>query len=146
MTDFAPRFQRDGKMFSPMMLVRKVERISGAPTIRILLRPMQNYGAELMAPQRDLASGAAGSHIRYLGKDFVLRLTTDAPANAIADETPFALDRPVTLVLGPDEELHGLPADVGNDFLERTAAWWHDWVGSLTIPPDWRDLPGRVRP
>lgn len=141
-TDFAPRFQQDGKLFSPMMLVRRIERISGAPTIRILLRPMQHYGAELMTPQRDPApvgSGAAGSHIRYVGKDFVLRLTTDAPANAIAEETPFALDQSVTLLLGPDEELRGLPAEVGNDFLERTAAWWHDWVGSLTIPPDWRD-------
>jgi GH15 family glucan-1,4-alpha-glucosidase len=141
-TDFAPRFQHDGTVFSPMMIVRRIERISGGPTIRILLRPMQHYGAELMTPQPDPApvgSGAAGSHIRYVGKDFVLRLTTDAPANAIAEETPFALDQSVTLLLGPDEELRGLPAEVGNDFLERTAGWWHAWVGSLTIPPDWRD-------
>jgi hypothetical protein len=34
-----------------------------------------------------------------------LRLTADAPLSYIAQETAFALTRPVTLILGPDEPL-----------------------------------------
>ena len=131
-TDFAPRFEQDGQIFSPMMLVRRIERISGTPSIRIIVRPMEGYGAEVIEPRADDA-------VRYPGKDLVLRLTTDGDAGAIVDEKPFALDHPVTLLFGRDEDFHGLAPEAGNDFFERTSAWWHSWVMSLSIPGEWRD-------
>nr|MBA3342027.1 glycoside hydrolase family 15 protein [Gemmatimonadaceae bacterium] len=141
-TDFSPRFELERKPFAPMMLVRKIEPISGKPDVRIRLRPMQRYGAELMAPRRGVITSndrAGGDHVRYVGDDIVLRLTTNAPVDSIMAEAPFALDHTVTLVLGPDEAVEGSVATVGSEFLERTAAWWRNWVSSLTIPAEWRD-------
>jgi hypothetical protein len=79
-TDFAPRFFRDGKTFAPMTLVRKIVRVSGSPKVRIRLRPMQQYGAEVIAPV------AGSDHVRYSGEEFSLRLTTDASIDAIVAE------------------------------------------------------------
>ncbi len=45
MLDFAPRFQRFGRMFRPPMLVRRIEPIAGRPRITLRLRPNFDYGA-----------------------------------------------------------------------------------------------------
>jgi GH15 family glucan-1,4-alpha-glucosidase len=132
-TDFAPRFRHFGRMFCPMMLVRQVRRVAGNPRIRVRVRPAHHYG-------RGRADTTAGSnHIRYLGGDVVLRLTTDASITAIAEENPFYLDDTVTLILGPDETLQGAPAEVGRRFFEETAGYWREWVSYLGIPYEWQD-------
>ncbi len=132
-TDFAPRFLRDGKLFVPMMVVRRIVRLSGEPKIRIRVRPMQEYGAMRITPL------VGSDHMRYAGEQVSLRLTTDAPIDSIVAETPFALDGAITLILGPDEEVQRGPSQAGDEFLERTLAWWRDWVNSLTLPSEWRD-------
>ena len=132
-TDFAPRFHQYGRLFSPMMLVRQIRRIAGNPRIRVRLRPAQRYG-------RVPAETTCGSnHIRYAGADLVLRLTTDASITALMEENPFYLEDAVTLLLGPDETVQGVVADVGRRFLEETTAYWRDWVRSLGIPFEWQD-------
>ena len=116
-TDFAPRFQQYGRMFCPMMLVRRIRRIAGNPRIRVRLRPAQRYG-------RAPAETTCGSnHIRYAGADLVLRLTTDASITALTEENPFYLEDTVTMLLGPDETVQGGVADVGRRFLEETASY-----------------------
>jgi len=132
-SDFAPRFLRDGKLFVPMMVVRRIVRLSGEPKIRIRVRPMQEYGAMRITPL------VGSDHMRYAGEQVSLRLTTDAPIDSIVAETPFALDGAITLILGPDEEVQRGPSQAGDEFLERTLAWWRDWVNSLTLPSEWRD-------
>lgn len=146
-TDFAPRFIRDGTLYSPMQLVRMIEPISGKPTIRIRLRPMEDYGAQRIMPQHN--AGRAGppdgdKSIRYAGRTLTLRLSTDAPLDAIVNETPFGLNRSVTLVLGGDQELKDFSVEAERDSLEATAAWWRDWVGSLALPREWRDAAARA--
>jgi GH15 family glucan-1,4-alpha-glucosidase len=132
-TDFAPRFRQFGRLFCPMMLVRQVRRVAGNPRIRIRLRPAHHYG-------RGRTETTAGSnHIRYVGGDVVLRLTTDAPLSAVAEENPLYLEHAVTLMLGPDETVQGAAADVGRRFLEETAAYWREWVSVLGIPYEWQD-------
>ena len=138
-TDFSPRFLHDGKPFVPTTLVRKIVRVSGEPKIRIRVRPMQNYGATMIAPE-----STREDYLRYAGENLSLRLTTDAPLDAIVGETPFALDGAVTLILGSDEEIPDGPAQAGSDYLVRTLAWWHDWVNSLTLPSEWRDAAVRA--
>ncbi|MGW8370417.1 MAG: trehalase-like domain-containing protein, partial [Gammaproteobacteria bacterium] len=44
-TDCAPRYHYLGRLFRPMMLLRRVAPVSGSPRIRIRLRPARNYGA-----------------------------------------------------------------------------------------------------
>ncbi len=93
-TDFAPRFVLFDRMFHPTQIFRRIEPISGLPRIRIRVRPTFQYG--LPATARTLGS----SHIRYRGSSEVIRVTTDAPLSYVAEETPFALTRPITLVFG----------------------------------------------
>jgi GH15 family glucan-1,4-alpha-glucosidase len=132
-TDFAPRFRQYGRMYCPMMLVRRVRRISGHPRIRIRARPAQDYGSA----RAGVTWGS--NHIRYIGKDLVLRLTTDAAVTAVLEENPFYIDDSVTLLLGPDETVQGSVSEVGNHLLGETTAYWREWVRSLGIPFEWQD-------
>src|SRR2546427_959591 len=115
------------------VLVRRTKRIAGNPRIRVRLRPAYDYGRH----RTDITCGS--NHIRYIGTDLVLRLTTDAAITAIVEENSFFLEDTVTLLLGPDETVQGAVADVGGHFLEDTAAYWREWVRSLAIPFEWQD-------
>jgi GH15 family glucan-1,4-alpha-glucosidase len=66
-------------------------------------------------------------------------LTTDAPVSFIADEVAFVVDRPLTLILGPDETLLAAVAETGTAFLDQTRSYWHEWVRYLSIPFEWQD-------
>jgi len=129
--DFAPRYPRFERMFHPAQIFRRIEPI-GLPRIRIRVRPTFNYGV----PRPAQVVGS--NHIRYSGGEITLRLTTDAPLSYIVHETPFALARPVTLVLGPDESLEAAADTVSREALERTRDYWLGWVRGLAIPLDWQ--------
>jgi GH15 family glucan-1,4-alpha-glucosidase len=134
-TDFAPRFRQFGRMFCPMMLVRRVQRIAGHPRIRVRVHATWDYGR---AP-RSVTFGS--NHVRYVSDDGgpALRLTTDVPVTAVLEQSTFLLEDAVTLLLGPDETAHEGAASIGARFLGETTAHWHDWVRSLAIPFEWQD-------
>ena len=132
-TDFAPRFRLYDRLYRPMQMVRIVRPISGQPLIRVRLRPLYGFGA--VRPETTRGS----NHIRYVMPELNIRLTTNAPISYVSDETPFVLQGPVTLVLGPDESLEGSPNRTGQDFLERTLDYWREWVRYLSLPFDWQD-------
>ena len=132
-TDCVPRFLHNGRIFHPMMLVRRIRRIAGSPRIAIRLRPAVAYGSDV--PARTSGS----SHVRYVTPDVTLRLTTDASITAVLEERPFFLDDTVTMLLGPDETVQSAVAEVGRRFIEDTDAYWRDWVRRLAIPFEWQD-------
>ena len=49
-TDFAPRWHQYGRFYRPVMLARRIRPLAGTPRVRIVLRPLCDYGAR--APQR----------------------------------------------------------------------------------------------
>jgi GH15 family glucan-1,4-alpha-glucosidase len=132
-TDFAPRFRQFGRMFRPMMLVRRVRRLSGNPRVRLRVRPACGYGAQRPA----VTYGS--NHVRYVAPDLVLRLTTDASVTAVVEELPFLLEDEVTLLLGPDETVPDAVAEIGRRFQDETADYWHEWVRYLAIPYEWQE-------
>ncbi len=132
-TDFSPRFETRGRVFRPNMLVRRVAPVSGSPRIRVRLRPSFSYGA--VAP--DITFGS--NHVRYVGPDLTLRLTTDAPVDYVREETPFIIEETCNFVLGPDETLEGGIGSTAREFEERTAQYWRSWVRTLAIPYEWQD-------
>ena len=132
-TDFAPRFGQYGRAFRPMMVIRMVRPIAGHPRIRIRLRPIFEYGEA--KPQ--ITHGS--NHVRYVGPNLTLRLTTDAPPSYILEETSFFLEEPIALVLGPDETLREAPARAASNFLEETRHYWRNWVRGLALPLDWQE-------
>jgi GH15 family glucan-1,4-alpha-glucosidase len=120
-------------MYRPPMLVRRIEPVAGRPRIAIRMRPSFDHGAD--AGRHSIGS----NHIRYFGADTVLRLTTDASLTYIAQEAEFALDRPVSLVLGADETLPESPDTVARNTIAETEAYWLEWVRGLNLPFDWQE-------
>src|SRR5689334_8407012 len=43
-TDFAPRFQQHQRYFRPLMLIRKIEVMEGYPEIKVVCKPVYDYG------------------------------------------------------------------------------------------------------
>ena len=131
--DFAPRFNQFGRRFRPMAMVRILRPVEGNPRIRIRLRPRFDYGAT--TPRHTHGS----NHIRYVGPDLTLRLTTNAPVTYLLNETWFHLEEPIYLFLGPDETLAGPVTETCRDFLENTTAYWREWVRHLAVPLEWQE-------
>jgi GH15 family glucan-1,4-alpha-glucosidase len=132
-TDFAPRYGYVGRIFAPMMLMRRVEPVAGTPRIRIRLRPARDYG-------REACPAAQGSsHISYTCSDTVMRLTTNASLTHVIESNTFLLDEPVFLVLGPDETVTESTGDAFYKHYRGTKDYWQDFSRSLSIPFEWQD-------
>ncbi|HNS56179.1 MAG TPA: DUF5911 domain-containing protein, partial [Smithellaceae bacterium] len=132
-TDFAPRFWQYGRMFNPMMLIRRLRRIFGTPRITLRVRPAYDYGNQR-------CTVTFGSHhIRYVAPDWVFRMSTDASLTTILEETPFFLEDQLTLIFGPDETFPESIGQLSHRFLEETVSSWHNWVRDLGIPFEWQD-------
>jgi GH15 family glucan-1,4-alpha-glucosidase len=132
-TDFAPRFGQYGRLFRPMMLVRRLRRLAGSPRLTLRLRPACANGSR----RPEVTCGS--NHVRYVGPNLTLRLTTDASLTAILQETPFFLADTITLLLGPDETVHEAVAETGRRFLDETTQYWREWVRVLAIPYEWQE-------
>ena len=130
--DFAPRFENHGRTFRPTMLIRRVRPLRGEPRVRVVVRPRHGYGAQAAAVAR------GSNHLRFVMPELTLRLTTDAPIAYVASGTPFVLERPVELILGPDETLAGGVCATAREFEERTIEHWQEWSRTLSIPFEWQ--------
>lgn len=132
-TDFAPIYRYVGRMFTPMMMLRRIEPASGSPRIRIRLRPAKNYGAKAC----DMTHGS--NHIRYVCADTIMRLTTTASLTHVIEETPFIVDRPIYMVLGPDETIRESCEDAFYNHYRATLDYWQQWSRGLSIPFEWQE-------
>jgi GH15 family glucan-1,4-alpha-glucosidase len=132
-TDFAPRWRQHGRFYRPVMLVRRLRPLTGKPRVRIVLRPLGDYGATVP----DTTWGS--NHVRYLVPGFTLRLTSDVPVRMVRESLPFVLDGERNLVLGPDETLTEPVDDFARQAEERTTHYWREWVRYLSIPLEWQD-------
>jgi GH15 family glucan-1,4-alpha-glucosidase len=132
-TDFAPRFNRFGRRFRPMALIRQIKAVKGTPRIRIRLRPTFDYGS--IPPT--ITRGT--NHIRYVSPSLTVRLTTNAPTSYILNETWFNLEGPLSLFLGPDESLTMPVEEATSNFLDATVTYWREWVRTLSVPVEWQE-------
>jgi GH15 family glucan-1,4-alpha-glucosidase len=126
-TDFAPRFENFDRYYKPLMLIRKVEPIAGSPRIRIKCQPVTERGEIQLAPSQ------GSNHIRYMGIDQEVRLTTNAPLSYICDGKAFALQRPIYLVLTYGRPLEASIESTSERFLQSTVDYWRSWVKSTSI-------------
>ncbi len=130
--DFCPRYRQFGRVYRPVAFIRLVRPVAGVPKIRIKLRPTVNWGERAA----DRTSGS--NHIRFVGGEMTLRMTTDAPISHISSERSFRLEEPVSMFLGPDE---GFDADLTattERMLKETTAYWRGWVRTLSVPLEWQ--------
>ncbi|MEL1250023.1 glycoside hydrolase family 15 protein [Aurantiacibacter gilvus] len=130
--DFCPRYEGNGRMYRPVAYARIVRPIAGNPRLKVVLRPMKNYGAELA----DTTSGT--NHIRYLAHDHALRLSTDAPVGYILEQRTFRIERDTHFFLGPDEPFTGNLREEVRRMEQATRKYWQLWVRSLATPFEWQ--------
>ncbi|MGY1458124.1 glycoside hydrolase family 15 protein [Luteimonas sp. A534] len=132
-TDFMPRWRQHGRFYRPVMLVRRLRPLAGRPRVRVVLRPLANYGADV--PEQTWGS----NHIRYLLPGFTLRLTSDVPVRLVRESLPFELDGERHLVLGPDETLTSSVPGFARNAERLTLDYWREWSRYLSIPLEWQD-------
>jgi len=132
-TDCAPRYRRFDRLHCPPQFVRRVKRLAGTPRVTMRLRPASNWGRE----RPTITTGS--NHVRYVGRDGTLRLTTDASLTWLVDERAFLLDRDAAFVLGPDETLPESPGAYARTAIEETTRHWREWVRGLAIPYEWQE-------
>ena len=130
--DFAPRFDRFERDYRPPQIIRRIEPLAGLPRVIIRVRPTHNYGR----PTKNVVVGS--NHIRYIGGEHVLRLTSDAPLSYIVNEIAFPLTRPVNLIFGQDDPFLSAIDTTSREFLDRTHEHWLTWVRNLAVPFEWQ--------
>jgi pentatricopeptide repeat protein len=133
-TDFCPRFIRNGRTYRPVAFARIVKPISGSPRLRMRLRPTCGWGGTC----REQVGGS--NHVRFLLDALAMRLTTDAPIGMVQQERSFRVERPLHFFLGPDESFAGDFASTLDLMLHDTVAEWQQWVRGLAVPLEWQDV------
>jgi GH15 family glucan-1,4-alpha-glucosidase len=121
-TDFAPRFEQDGRMFRPSMLVREIEVLDGRPDVSVHCDPVLGWSK---------APGFASD----------LRLWSDLPRECL-DGKPFALTgkHRVVLAWGDCGDQAGEVLDAYCDRLRTgTLAYWLGWADRCTLPAACQD-------
>ncbi len=132
-TDFAPRFANFDRIYRAPQLIRIIEPVAGLPRISIRFRPTFGYGQ----PAANYTLGS--NHIRYSGAGLHVRLSTDAPLSYIEAEASFVLSRPLHMVFGADEPFPSALEPTCREFLDRTIAYWREWVRRLNLSYDWQE-------
>jgi GH15 family glucan-1,4-alpha-glucosidase len=131
--DFAPRYDLHNRTHRPPMLVRRITPVAGRPMIRVLVRPMSDYGA---AP---LKSVRGSHHVVYFSDRQRQRLTTTIPVSYVMEERYFRLDQQHWILWGPDEPIDSDLEDLCRRYFETTMGHWRLWVRGLTIPFEWQE-------
>lgn len=132
-TDVVPRYNHLGRLFRPMMLLRSIEPVAGSPRIRVQLRPATGYGKRAC----DVTNGS--NHIRYIGDQLVIRLTTDVALTHVLEEDSFIVRQPVHFILGPDESVRESAADTFYTHYRGTRDYWQAWSRGLSVPFEWQE-------
>jgi GH15 family glucan-1,4-alpha-glucosidase len=126
--DFAPRFVQYERFFKPNMLVRRIRRLSGNPSIKVVCRPVYDYG------RYEPPHYAASNHIGWAMPGAQLRLTTNASLSYVQEGRPFKLEDTVFLALTWGPPLEAPLVDTCETFYLRTRRYWETWVKHGTLP------------
>lgn len=131
--DYAPRMTIFERQFRPLMLMRKIELLQGAPAIRITCDPRGEYGQ--LVPEVSTGS----NHIRYMNLGQQVRITTDVSLTYILNKQPFLLDQDRYVVLTYGEPLEAPLKETCEEFLRKTIQHWQQWIKSCYLPDIYQD-------
>lgn len=131
--DYAPRFSQYDRYFKPLMLFRKIELLGGNPFIVVKCKPVGDYGN--IKPE--IVPGS--NHLSYLNLQMQVRLTSDIPHNYIISEKPFVLNETKYIAFTYGMPLEAPLAETAEAFLNKTQAYWLNWVKSTMVPSIYQD-------
>lgn len=128
-TDFAPRFEQYERHYKPLLLVRKIEPLSGHPKIRVTCTPTYDYGKQTFKKYR------GSNHVDYEIADRSVRLATNMPISHFFDnEIPIVLNRPIYLMMTFGGPFEAPIARTAEEFYIRTRDYWRTWVKKANVP------------
>jgi len=127
-TDFAPRFRQYERYYKPLMLIRKVERISGEPRVRMRCYPVTDYGRKPQERHR------GSNHVEFTGGPDKMRLTTNVPISHFFEPGTFVLHDTKYLILTYGQPLEAPLAETAERFLWQTTNYWRTWIKHTSIP------------
>jgi GH15 family glucan-1,4-alpha-glucosidase len=130
--DFAPRYDLHNRTHRPPMLVRRITPVSGRPMVRVVARPMSDYGGTVLKSVR------GSHHLVYFSDRQRQRMTTTIPVSYVMEERYFRLDEQHWILWGPDEPIDSDLPDLCRRYFETTVSHWRLWVRGLTIPFEWQ--------
>ncbi|SEN24396.1 Glucoamylase (glucan-1,4-alpha-glucosidase), GH15 family [bacterium A37T11] len=128
-TDFAPRFRQYDRYYKPLMLIRKIEPLTGDPTIRIKCEPVGDYGRQPLQKLR------GSNHIEFTGGDEAIRLTSNMPITHFFEDNVYVLTETKYLVLTYGQPLEAPLISTVEHFLRETITYWRTWIKHSTISP-----------
>lgn len=126
-TDFAPRFRLYERYYKPLMLIRKIEPLTGNPRIAIKCRPVCEYGKGKMRASR------GSNHIDYKGCEENIQLSTNVSLNYILEEKEFVLNETKYLILTYGFNLEAPINSTAERFLRETTNYWRLWIKHSSI-------------
>lgn len=127
-TDFAPRFEQYERHYKPLMLIRKLEPLSGHPKVKISCTPTEDYGT------RALKKSRGSNHIQFEGTNHQIRLTTNMPVSHFFDDMSYLISKPVYLILTYDQPFEVPIERTAEEFLAQTQVYWQKWIKKASIP------------
>lgn len=126
-TDFAPRFYQYERYYKPLMLVRKIERLSGNPQVKATCKPVASYG------EKKLQRIQGSNHLKFFGLEDELRLSTNISFSYLLEYQPFVLNETKYLVLTYGTPLEAPLETTAETFLSKTINYWRTWVKRTSI-------------
>src|SRR5690606_2145453 len=126
-TDFAPRFRQFDRYFKPLMLIRKIEPISGSPKITVRCNPTYDYGRLKLTIHR------GSNHLVFQGGPEPIRLTTDIALSNFVEEKSFVLTEAKYIFLTYGIPLEAPIVSTAEHFLRETINYWRKWIKHSTI-------------
>lgn len=125
--DFAPRFYQYERSYKPLLLARRIVPVAGTPRVRVVCRPKGDYGE--VTPEVLFGS----SHLRFMGLERQVRLTTNIALNYVAEEKAFVLNETKYLALTWGIPLEAELETTLDTFYHKTKAFWRRWVKRTSI-------------
>jgi GH15 family glucan-1,4-alpha-glucosidase len=126
--DFFPRFEQMGRVYRPLMLIRRVIPLIGTPLVQVTVRPVLGWSKTPAEVVR------GNSHLRFNGYDDQVRLTTTMPLTHLLGDGVIALTRPLEFALTWGVPVEDDLAAVAENFQRRTEDWWRTWVKHGATP------------
>lgn len=126
-TDFAPRFLQYDRYYKPLMLIRKIELVSGNPKLVVKCKPKGDYGE--VTPDTSYGS----NHLRFLGLEAMVRLTTNISLTYLLNEESFVLNETKYMTLSWGPPMEAALEETCETFLTKTTTYWRNWVKSASI-------------
>ncbi|RZK39439.1 MAG: glycoside hydrolase family 15 protein [Pedobacter sp.] len=126
-TDFAPRFRQNDQYFKPLMLIRKIEPLSGNPRIKVECKPVYEYGKD------EMQATIIENRIEYKDGEAKVHLNTNVSLNYIKEGQYFILNEVKYLILSYGQYISDPVVSTAENFLRETITYWRLWIKHSSI-------------